>query len=130
MERSIEILLAIQMIVVGISHARRPHVWIDLFVRLRAAGRAGVLGLGMFTLWVGSLVVAFHPSWSGPFAIVTLFGWIQCFKGALYLLQPEVALRLLEGVTHDRPRRFVAAGSLLTIFGLVILLGPAIASTL
>ena len=73
-------------------------------------GLAGVLVNGWFSLWFGSLIVAFHNVWEGLPTLLTVLGWAQVLKGLVSLVLPQVALRSLARVSPDRAWEFVAGG--------------------
>jgi hypothetical protein len=117
-QQSVEFFVAIQSLVIGLSHIMQPRAWVDFFIWLRGKGHAGVFANGFLGLWFGSLIVAFHPIWSGPEIVVTLLGWAQILKAALAFVLPSVSIRGLDRVSVDRSQEFVAAGvGLLAISG-------------
>ncbi len=59
-ERSIELLAAIQFLIIGLSHITMPRAWAEFFVMLRSRGDAGAFANGFLSLWFGALVVGFH----------------------------------------------------------------------
>src|SRR5215207_9144399 len=110
MERGIELLAAIQCLVIGLSHLAQPHAWVEFFVWLRGKGHAGVFANGFLSLWFGSLSVAFHNVWDGLPTVVTVLGWAQVLKGLVAFVLPQVAMRGLARVSPERAWEFVAAG--------------------
>ena len=119
LQQSVEFLVAIQTLVVAISHIVQPRAWVDFFVWLRAKGHAGVLANGFLALWFGSIIVAFHQVWSGPEMVVTLLGWAQVVKALVAFTAPQVSMRGLARVAPERRHEFVIAGiALLAISGL------------
>lgn len=120
MERAAQLFVVVNLAVIGLSHVLAPAAWVDLFVRLREKGHAGVLAVGMLSLLFGSIVLALHPVWSGAGLVVTLLGCAHVAKGALYLGFPAVGMRSLALVDRDRPRGFVAAGAGLLILAAIV----------
>ena len=120
MESAVAIFALVHLTIMGVSHITAPRAWVDLFVRLRERGHAGVFVVAFLSLGFGSIIVAFHPVWSGWPLVLTLLGWAQVIKAAIYFVWPAIGLRKLERVSPDRPRDFVYAGiGLLVIAGLV-----------
>lgn len=117
MEQAVQIFVAVQSTVIGLSHVVRPRAWVDFFIRLREMGHAGVFVNGFLSLWFGSVIVAFHNVWQGWAMAVTLLGWAQVVKGLVSFVWPAMGMRGLNRVSHDRASEFVIAG--------VVLLGLA-----
>ena len=106
MERGLEIFVLIQGAVIGLSHVVAPRAWGEFFGWLRSKGEAGVFAIAFLTLWFGSIIVAFHPVWSGLPMIITLLGWAQVIKGAIYFIFPKVGLKMLGRVQGDTTHLF------------------------
>lgn len=113
MENAVEIFALVHFSVIGLSHVFAPRGWVAFFVWLRGKGEAGVFVVGSLSLWFGSIIVAFHNVWSGWPTLLTVLGWAQVLKGALYLIFPQVGLRLLGRVAEEKSREFVIAGGVL-----------------
>jgi hypothetical protein len=122
-ERAIEIFTVINFGVIGLSHVAQPRVWVEFFVILRAKGYVGVFVNSMLSLLVGSIIVSFHPSWSGIGAIVTFLGWAQVFKGLLSLVAPQVGMKGMMRVSMERAWEFQFAGALFLVMSAVIAWG-------
>jgi hypothetical protein len=121
MVRAIELLAVIQFTLIGLSHIVQRHAWVDFFLWLGAKGRVGALANGFFSLAMGSLIVAFHPVWSGVPVVLTIFGVLNLVKAAQCFLLPDVALRSMQRVSHERAREFVAAGvAMLVVAGVTV----------
>ena len=121
MERAVQIFAVIQFLIMGLSHIVRPRAWSEFFLLLRNKGVAGAFLNGFLSLVMGSVIVAFHPVWSGIPLILTLIGWAQVLKSILIFIVPGYAERSLEKMPIDNPRSFIAAGIvLLTICGLLL----------
>lgn len=120
MERAVAIFAIVHLSIMGISHITAPRVWIDFFVKLREQGPRGVFVVGFMSLGFGSIIVAFHPVWSGWPLVLTLLGWAQVLKAGIYFIWPAFGLKKLQRVSPERPRDFVIAGvGLLVIAALV-----------
>ena len=118
MERAVEIFALVQFTVIGLSHVFAPRAWVRFFVWLRDKGEPGVFVLAFITLGFGAIIVSFHNVWSGLPAVLTVMGWAQVLKGALYFIFPSVGLKILGRVSPDKAHHFV-------IGGVALLLGPA-----
>lgn len=110
LQQSIEFFVALQTLVIGVSHVVRPRAWVDFFVWLRGKGHTGVFANGFLSLWFGGVIVAFHHVWSGPAIIVTLLGWAQIVKASVAFIVPEVSMRGMARVSPERSHEFVVAG--------------------
>ena len=120
MERAIQIYAIIHLTVIGVSHIVQPHAWVDFFVWLRARGHAGVFAVAFISLWFGSLIVAFHNVWEGLPVALTVLGWAQVLKAALYFCRPEFGLEKLAIPSHERARLFVVPGALFVALALLL----------
>ncbi len=120
MERAVAIFALIHLTIMGISHITAPRAWVDFFIRLREQGHRGVFVVGFMSLGFGSIIAAFHQVWSGWPLVLTLLGWAQVLKAAIYFIWPAFGLKKLQRVSVDRPRDFIYAGiGLLVIAALV-----------
>lgn len=119
----IEVLAIVNFAVTGASHLLQPQVWVEFFTKLRAQGRAGVFFVAFLSLGFGSLIVAFHPVWTGLPAALTVFGWAQVAKGAAYFLFPGYALKKLAVVTPERAWMYRVAGTVLLVFAALLTWG-------
>ena len=116
MERAIEVLAVVQFVVIGLSHMVQPRVWAEFFIWLRAKGHAGVFANGFLSLWFGTLVVAFHPVWTGIPAALTVLGALSIVKGTLAFLVPSLGMRGLNRVSLERARAmFIPAGAVMLL---------------
>ncbi len=95
----------------------QPRAWVDFFIRLRGLGRAGAFANGFLSLWFGSIIVAFHNVWTGPAVVLTLLGWAQVVKAVVNFAAPQVSLRGMERVSHDRAWMFVLGGGVFLALG-------------
>jgi len=120
MERAVEIFALVQFTVIGLSHVFAPRGWVQFFVWLRSKGEPGVFVVGFMSLWFGSIIVAFHNVWSGLPAVLTVMGWAQVFKGALYLIYPQVGLKMIGRVSEEKSREFVYGGAVALVFAALL----------
>ena len=110
MERALEILVAIQLTIIGLSHIAHHRAWADFFIKLRALGPPAAFANGFLSLQIGSMILGFHRVWSGLPLVITIFGILNLIKAAQCFLLPGVSVRLMGRVSHDRSREFVSAG--------------------
>jgi len=110
MERAIEIFAVVQLTVIGLSHIVRHRAWAEFFIWLRGKGHAGAFANGFLSLSMGSMIVAFHPVWSGIPLMLTIFGILNLVKAAQCFLLPEISMKSMARVSLERSREFVAAG--------------------
>jgi hypothetical protein len=110
MERSIEILAVIHFTIVGFSHLLRPKAWADFFIWLRTRGHAGVFVHGFLSLGFGSIIVAFHPVWTGMPTVLTVVGWLYLVKASFCFLLPETQMVTLGRVSHQQAWEFRMPG--------------------
>jgi hypothetical protein len=126
MERAVEVFAVIQLVIIGVSHVVFHREWARFFIWLRERGLTGAFANGFTSLAFGSVVVAFHPVWSGIPLVLTVFGVLNLVKAAVCFLFPEVALRSMQRVSLERSREFVVAGvvslvvATVTAYGLVV----------
>lgn len=116
---SIQFFVAINLLVIGLSHFLQPKIWIDFFKLLHSKGHAGNIFNALLSLGMGSIIVAFHFIWEWPIILVTLYGLALVIKGCIYLLFPSLGLKSIGRIEQN-------AGKLkwigLIMFGFSILL--------
>ena len=113
MERAIQIFALVQFVLVGVSHLVAPKAWGQFYQWLRSKEDAGVLAFASTRLWFGSIIVAFHPVWSGLPLLLTLFGWAQVVKALVYFSFPRTGRKPLEWLASGRPVVFAGGGVVL-----------------
>lgn len=121
MEEAIRLMAAVNFIVIGLSHMLQPRVWVDFFIKYREKGEVAAFHTAFLHLPIGSVIVAFHQVWSGIPAILTFIGWAYVAKSLLYFTYPKHGLRMMQRVSFERSREFVAAGVVLTVIGGLLL---------
>jgi hypothetical protein len=120
MERSVEVVAIILFSVMGLSHILQPKAWADFFILLRGNGEAGAFVDGFLNLPLASLIIAFHNTWSGIPAVLTLVGWCLLIKSLIRFCAPKLAVRVMARVSVERSWEFQAAGAgLVALAGLV-----------
>ena len=118
----VDIFIGLLLFVLGVSYLLRARDWLAVLREMRGKGVTGVLLLALLPLFLGAFIVAFHQSWQGLNAIVTLFGWLQLAKGTTYLLFPKLALKLAERYSNVPEIVVQAAGGGLAIIGAVMII--------
>ncbi|MFM8468814.1 MAG: hypothetical protein ACKODH_02410 [Limisphaerales bacterium] len=122
-ELLIERVVAVGLLVIGLSHWLRARMWADLFDQWRKARGFG-LYLGWFYSQVGSVVALGHNVWAwDAVVVVTLLGWMWTFKGILFLLWPNLLERVVDkSLAPDRnpERKFARVGASMAVVGAVL----------
>ena len=120
MERSIEVLFVILFGVFGLSHIVQPKAWAEFFVILRSKDEPGAFVDGFLNLPMAGLIIAFHNTWSGIAAVLTLVGWCLLIKSLIRFCAPALAVRIMRRVSVERSWEFQLAGAgLMALAGLV-----------
>jgi len=112
LETSIEKLVAISFLVIGLSHIFQPRAWVRFFIGLRDKGEVGSILNGLLHFPIGALIVSFHNVWHGIPMVVTIVGWGLVIKSLLYMTYPKHGMRMLSQVNEERSAGFVVAGVL------------------
>ena len=123
MERGLEVFAMIHLGSIGLSHVIQHRAWAEFFVWLRGHGHAGVFVHGFLSLAFGSMIVAFHPVWSGLPMVLSIVGVLYLVKAAQCFLLPGVSLRSLDRVSVDRSRVFMAPGVAFLGIAVVVAVG-------
>jgi hypothetical protein len=120
MERSVEVLAVILFGVLGLSHILQPKAWAEFFILLRSRGEPGAFMDGFLNLAAAGVIVAFHNTWSGIPAVLTVVGWCLILKSLIRFCAPKLALRVMSRVSVERSWQFQVAGAgLVALAGLV-----------
>jgi len=119
--QAVELLIAVSLIVIGLSHIIAHKAWGEFFEKLVALGRPGAFANGFLTLVPGTIVVGFHQIWSGIPVIVTLLGWAWVIKGTLIFLYPDRGVRSMQRVNQNNSRLFIVPGIIMLIVAGLIL---------
>jgi len=117
MEQKIQIFVAVNFLIIGLSHIFYFRLWSRLFLKLHELGRTGPFVHGMITLFGGSMVISFHNVWTGPAMIVTMAGWVYVIKAAVVFLVPGLGFRSLSLIKKGNEKNLAVAGVVLTIIG-------------
>ncbi len=80
------------VIVTGILVARAPRLGPILSAFFQNEALVWMMGALLF--FCGLLIIAFHPYWSSPAAVmISLFGWFLAIRGIILLAAPQLILR-------------------------------------
>ncbi len=123
MERAVEIFVAINMLVIGLSHVFQGSVWVDFFRIMRSHGLAGSFVNGFLSLSFGSIIVGFHWVWEGVIpSIVTCIGIAQVIKSFVAFCLPSVGLYSMRQKKAENPWSYRIGGLLFVGFGILLML--------
>lgn len=123
MEREIQAFVAVNFLVIGLSHIFQRSVWVQFFAKLHSLGSLGPFAEGFLYLNFGALIVTFHNVWTFPEVILTLIGWTQVLKALLRFVAPEAILRVYGRMRPERAWQIqIAGGVLLALSGLFLFL--------
>jgi hypothetical protein len=118
-QSTVQFVMFIACVPMGLSHIVRPALWVDFFARLHAQGTAGLVGKVLAVeLWPALLIVALHQVWWGPGIVLTIYGWAQFTKVWLALFVPQIGMRSMAMAHAKGERGFVAGGVMLLAVGL------------
>lgn len=121
MEQAIRAFVALNLLVIGLSHIVQHRAWAEFFVWLHGLGRVGAFVNGLLSLFPGTLVVAFHGSWQWPGVLLTVLGWAWVLKGAVALLWPTWGLRSMARIQNADSRLFAVPGAVFVVVAAVLL---------
>ncbi len=79
-ETGIQTFAIIHLGTLGLSHVIAHKTWARFFIWFREKEGPGVFCIAFLSLGLGSVIVAFHPVWSGIPIVLTVFGWSQVSK--------------------------------------------------
>lgn len=118
---AVERMVAIALLLMGLSHALRPGLWGAFFTELFARpGAAAAVWVALFTLPWALLIVVAHNIWVADVpVIVTIIGWVMLVKCAIYLLFPGVPGRLAR-FDFSRRAMWVVGGVVMTALGAIV----------
>ena len=115
MEQGIRAFVAVNFLVLRLSHVLQHHAWAEFFAYLHSLGRPGAFANGFLSLVTGTLIVAFHNVWSGYPMAVTLLGWSMVLKAIVTFVLPEVGLRSMVRIGPDNSRLLRVPGAIMIV---------------
>lgn len=122
-ELLIERVMAVGLLVVGLSHWLRAQMWADLVADWRQ-NRFLPFYLGWLYLTIGTVIALGHNVWAWDLVvIVTLLGWAWTLKGILYLLWPNLLTRVVaKSLAPDQhpEHKFALVGVLMAVIGALL----------
>ena len=110
MEKEIQVFVAVNFFVIGLSHIFQRSAWVDYFAKLHSLGRLGPFAEGFLYLNFGALIVSFHNVWTFPEVVLTLIGWTQVAKALFRFVAPAAVLRIYERMRPERAWQIQVAG--------------------
>lgn len=118
--QSIQIFVAINLFIVGLSHFIRPKIWVDFFEFLHSKNNVGNIINALIALGMGSIILAFHFIWKGFEVLITLYGLSQVIKGLVYLIFPSIGIRNIGKVTPEKASAFKWSGLIMALISTTI----------
>lgn len=113
MEKAIQIFVAVNFLVIGLSHITQRNVWLEYFAKLHSLERLGPFAEGFLYLNFGAMIVSFHNVWTVQEVVLTLIGWVQVIKAMFRFVAPEVVLRMYKRMGAERAWQLQVSGALL-----------------
>jgi hypothetical protein len=105
-EQGTQVLAAVFLAVIGLSHLLQPKVWVAYYQGLAAKGPRGAFVEGFHSLMFGGIILGFHNVWHGPAVVLTVIGCGQVAKGLTRFLAPRFSLRVMSRMEDARSFRF------------------------
>ena len=112
MEREIQVFVAVNFFVIGLSHIFQRSAWVEFFAKLHSLGRLGPFAEGFLYLNFGAMIVSFHNVWTFPEVVLTLIGWTQVSKALFRFVAPAAVVRIYERMRPERAWQIQLAGGL------------------
>jgi len=119
--QSIQLFVAINFFVIGLSHFLQPKIWIGFFQYLYKKGTIGNIFNALLALGMGSVILSFHFVWTWPMILVTLYGLSQLIKGLTYLIFPSLGLKSI-GKVNSNTMKFKWAGLLMFASSILLII--------
>jgi hypothetical protein len=119
-EKFVQLFMAVNFVILGLSHVFQPKVWSDFFIRLHRLGRPGAFANGFLSLSAGAMIVAGHNVWTGLPTILTVMGWLYVLKSLVTFVLPEMALRSMGKVRANNSHIFILPGVAMIALGLTV----------
>lgn len=121
MVKAVEIIVFINLVLIGASHLLRPDVWIEFFQFLKNHGRAGAFANGFLSLTFGGTIVGFHWVWEGlaP-TLITCLGLAQLLKSFVAFVFPHIALRSLQRPMASNPIGYQIGGAVFLVLAVLL----------
>jgi len=119
--QSIQLFVAINLFVIGLSHLLQPKIWIEFFELLHKKGNVGNIFNAMLALGMGSIILSFHFVWTWPMILVTLYGLTQLIKGLIYLTFPSIGLKSI-GKVNVKFQKFKWVGLIMCISCILLII--------
>ncbi len=121
-EKEVEIFVAINCFVIGVSHLFQAKAWVDFFKLLKSYGKAGAMANGFLSLSFGSIIISFHWVWEGVIpTVVTCLGLAQIIKSLVAFLLPNVSLNAMNRPMAGNPSGYKIGGALFLLLSFMIM---------
>ena len=118
--QSVQFFVALNFLIIGLSHFLQPKIWIEFFQFLYKKGNVGNIFNALLALGMGSIILSFHYIWQWPMILVTLYSVLQLLKGFLYLIFPSIGLKSI-GKVDNQPQKFRWVGLAMFILGVLLI---------
>jgi hypothetical protein len=109
-EKAIQVFVAVNFFVIGLSHIFQRSAWVEFFAKLHSLGRLGPFAEGFLYLNFGAMIVSFHNVWTFPELVLTLMGWVHVSKALFRFVAPAAVLRIYKRMGPDRAWQIQVAG--------------------
>jgi uncharacterized protein YjeT (DUF2065 family) len=123
MEQSIELMLSIYLLVIGMSCLFNAKYWVKWVKHIKEQDTIAALNYGILILLFGSFIISFHWIWDGWGIITTFIGIFVLLKGAAYLFTPTLLAKQLGIFMRGLKSTLRFAGFISILLGLVVLYG-------
>lgn len=120
---SVEVMVGLIFVVLGISIMLRPAIWGALITRMaQSQDHSTILAAGSINLALGAFIVSFHWVWSGLSAIITLIGVLLLLRAAFLMYYPAKAKTMIVKMQPQMSPLLNFSGIICIILGLLALL--------
>jgi hypothetical protein len=119
--KAVEIFVAVNCLVIGLSHLFQASGWVGFFKLLASHGKPGAFANGFIGLSFGSIIVSFHWIWTDTIPIiVTCLGIAQVSKSLIAFAVPQLTLRSMSSSSAQTGRSYQIVGLLFVVLSLAI----------
>jgi len=120
MEEAIAKIFSVGLLIVGLSHLLQAKRWANYLFDFVNSKSAPFI-IGMLTLPVGLLIVVGHNKWAFEIpVIITFYGWGMVVKSSIYLLFPQIMVKVVPRTEDSLRRTSIFAGAMMTILGALL----------
>ncbi|WP_299112222.1 hypothetical protein [uncultured Winogradskyella sp.] len=115
---SITLFVALNLLIVGLSHVLQPRMWLCFFQLLTKKGIAGNAINALLHFGFGSLIVSFHFLWSWPRVLITFYGALVALKGIIYLFFSSIGVKSVSSLNENNINKFKWAGLVMAVLSI------------